>query len=115
MIKILIADDKNKDSLILKSIKKFLENKSYRYAGWNPTDILKTESPNYVFFDLRKSVNGDNVVNMMQGFDVYSRLRITIIYPLRPNLMPVKKILSSIYSMFRRKGARKLKEAYSRR
>ena len=115
MIKLLIVDDKNKDSLILKSIKKFLENKSYRYVGWNPTDILKTESPNFVFFDLRESVNGDNVVNMMQGFDVYSRLRITIIYPLKLRIRTVKEIFTPIYNMFRRKEPRKLNEAYSRR
>ena len=115
MFKILIIDDKTKDSLILKSIKIILKNRSYIYDNWRPSVILNNESPNLVFFDLRRSVNGDNVVNIIQGFDVYCRLRITIVYPFRLNILPFKNLYSSITKNFRRKNTRRMKEAYSRR
>lgn len=119
-MKILIINDGNKDSFLLKSIKKFLKSKSYLYEGWNPYGVLKSESPNFVFFDLEESVNGDNVVNMMNSFDVYCRLRINIIYPLQPNFSWIQNYSSRIIWFFKNQFRHKnpfgpTREAYLRR
>ena len=111
MTKILIIDDKNKNSLFLKSIKAFFKSKSYIYTGWNPSNLLTSEAPNFIFFDLRKSVNGDNLVNITKGLDVYCRLRITIIYPFKLNFGIIKGLFTFIPNIFRKKGQAKLKHA----
>ncbi len=110
-MKILLIDDKIKDSFFLKSVKIFLKCRSYLYTGWNPSSFLTNEAPDFILFDLKKSVNGDNLVNITQGFDVYCRLRITIIYPLKLNFGILKEPFVFFFNIFRRKSPAKLKQA----
>jgi len=117
MTKILVVNNRNKDSLFLKSIKLLFKNRSYLYEGWEPSEILKNEKPDFVFFDLEKSVNGENVSDMMNGFDVYSRLRITILNPFSFNFNWIKNTSGFISKYGRNifRGKRRMPEAYSRR
>ena len=111
MTKILLIDDKSKDSLFLKSTKAFLKSRSYIYSGWKPSDFLTSEVPTFILFDLRKSVNGDNLMNITNGFDVYCRLRITVIYPFKLNFVILKESINFIQNIFRRKTKANLKQA----